>query len=126
MKYLIIVTFLLTSTLSFGQKEIAHLDIKTSAVCDQCKERIEYQMKFEKGLKTAVLDVESKILAIDYRPDKTSPEKLKAALTKIGYDADELRADPKAYEKLDACCKGGSCHGSRRRTPRRRTSSPLI
>jgi copper chaperone CopZ len=83
----------------------AKLTIKTSAVCKQCKDRIEKNMAFEKGVRSVKLDLETKDLTVEYRTNKTTPDKLKKAVTKIGYDAGELEADPKAYEKLPACCK---------------------
>ncbi len=90
------------------QKKEETITIKTSAVCSMCKERIESAMAFEKGVKSVTLDVKTKILTITYKTSKTNPDKLKAAITKIGYDADDLAADPKAYEKLPACCKKGN------------------
>lgn len=83
----------------------AKITIKTSAVCQQCKDRIEKNMAFEKGVRSVVLDLKTKELTVEYRTAKTNPEKLKTAVTKIGYDADEMEADPKAYEKLPTCCK---------------------
>ncbi len=87
------------------QKKEETITIKTSAVCNMCKERIESAMKFEKGVTEVSLNVKTKMLSVSYKTAKTNPEKLKTALTKIGYDADDLTADPKAYEKLPACCK---------------------
>jgi copper chaperone CopZ len=81
------------------------LIIKTSAVCDQCKTTIEKSMNFEKGVKRATLNVESKELTVIYQSAKTNPDKLRVAVTKIGYDADSIPADPKAYNKLHSCCK---------------------
>lgn len=81
------------------------LIIKTSAVCDQCKITIEKSINFEKGVKRATLDVESKELTVIYQSAKTNPDKLRVAVTKIGYDADSIPADPKAYSKLHSCCK---------------------
>lgn len=83
----------------------ATIQIKTSAVCEMCKETIEKAMSYEKGVKQFNLDVDSKILTITYYTKRTSPDKIRAAVTKAGYDADERMADPKAYEHLDACCK---------------------
>lgn len=85
----------------------AELKIKTSAVCDMCKETIEKYMAFEKGIKKSVLDVDSKILTVAYNPQKITPEQIRKAVSKSGYDADDVPADPKAYKKLDACCKKG-------------------
>ena len=92
-------------------KEIKILEVKTSAQCEMCKERIEKNMAYEKGIKFVELDLETKVLTLKYREDKTTPEQLRKALSKIGYDADDVDADPVAYEKLPACCqKGGHDH----------------
>ncbi len=91
-------------------QDVAELKVKTSAVCDMCKETIEKHMAFEKGVKKSSLDVESKILTVTYNPTKTTPEKIRIAITKCGYDADDVPANPKAYNKLHACCKKDSKH----------------
>jgi len=105
----ILLMFVMSATTSIAQNATtAELKIKTSAVCDMCKETVEKNMAFEKGVKKSTLDVESKVLTVIYNPQKTTPEKLRAAVAKIGYDADEVPADPKAYKKLDACCKKGA------------------
>ena len=84
------------------EKEIK---IQTSAVCGMCKERIETNMAFEKGVKSVVLDEETKEVTIVYKTAKTDPDKLRKAISKLGYDADDVAADKEAYEKLPACCK---------------------
>lgn len=89
---------------------IQTMQIKTSAVCDMCKETLEKAMAFEKGVKDSKLDVDSKILTVKYDPKKTSPEKIKKAITLTGYDADEMPADSAAYERLDSCCRKDSKH----------------
>ena len=78
---------------------------KTSAVCDMCKARLEKSMAYEKGVQSAQLDVASKMLTINYRPDKTSPDALRAAVQKTGYDADDAPAEARPYERLPECCK---------------------
>ncbi|MBI5218291.1 MAG: heavy-metal-associated domain-containing protein [Bacteroidia bacterium] len=90
------------------QKKTDEIKIKTSAVCSMCKERIEKALAFEKGVKDVTLDVKTKICTIKYKPAKTNPENLRLSITKLGYDADDKQADPKAYEKLPACCKKGN------------------
>ena len=78
---------------------------KTSAVCDMCKARLEKSLAYEKGVQAATLDVASKVLTVSYRPDKTTPAALRAAVQKTGYDADNLAAETKAYNRLPDCCK---------------------
>lgn len=81
--------------------------IKTSAVCGMCKARIERNLAFEKGVKEATLDVKSKVVTIKYNPAKTDVNKLKANISKTGYDAEEVLADEAGYAKLPSCCKKG-------------------
>lgn len=103
----------LTSFVSIAQdKKITTetISIKTSAVCDMCKNTLEKAMAYEKGVKKAELNVDSKLFTISYNPQKTSPEKIKKAINKAGYDADDSPADAKAYENLPACCKKDSKH----------------
>ena len=81
------------------------VQFKTSAVCDMCKSRIEKSLAYEKGVQSAVLDVPTQIVTVTYKADKTSPEALRTAVQKIGYDADKLTADARAYNRLPDCCK---------------------
>lgn len=90
-----------------NKNEVKKVEIKTSAVCDMCKTTLEKGMAYEKGVKKSELDVKTKMLTVWYRADKTSEEKLRKAVTQIGYDADSLAADERAYERLDPCCKKG-------------------
>ena len=91
---------------SFGQqKKVDTIAIKTSAVCGMCKDRIEGCFAYEKGVKSAILDVDTKVATIIYNPGKTTPAQLRKTLSKLGYDADTIPASQAAYNKLPACCK---------------------
>ncbi|TGE25330.1 copper chaperone [Hymenobacter aquaticus] len=81
------------------------LQVKTSAVCDMCKARLEKAMAYEKGVQEAHLDVASQVLTVAYRPDKTTPDALRTAVQRTGYDADTQVAEPRAYDRLPDCCK---------------------
>ncbi len=83
----------------------AQAQILTSAVCAMCKTTLEKAMAYEKGVKAAELDVESKMLTIVYQPDKTSLDKLRLAIARTGYDADSVQADPRAHQRLPDCCQ---------------------
>ena len=104
MKALLICLFsLFVFTGSFAGTE--SVKIKTSAVCAECKENIQKEFTFTSGIKSFDLDYETGMITVNYNPKKTDPDKIKKAITQAGYDADDLPADPKAYDKLDACCK---------------------
>ncbi len=112
-KILILLAFIgLLFTGAYAQNKKADkwktIEIKTSAVCDMCIDTIEGALAYEKGVKTSKLNVKSKIVTVKYNSEKTSPEKIRQAIAMSGYDADDLPANPKAYEKLDECCKKGA------------------
>jgi copper chaperone CopZ len=86
-------------------KQEEEVKIKTSAVCKMCKATIEKSLAYEKGIKTATLDVPSQIVTVTYNPKKTDADRIKKAINQTGYDADQLPADAKAYDRLDDCCK---------------------
>ena len=100
-----ILILMLTGIGAYAQNLSDTVRIQTSAICDQCKDRIENDLSFEKGVKTVKLDLESKIVTVTYNPKKTDVQKIREAITKIGYDADTLKADSKSYNKLPQCCK---------------------
>ncbi|MEZ5013716.1 MAG: heavy metal-associated domain-containing protein [Chitinophagales bacterium] len=82
-----------------------YVEIKTSAQCGSCKATIEKALLNVDGVKSATLDLDTKVVAVKYSGDKTNVEALKNAITAAGYDADEVPADPQAYEQLHSCCK---------------------
>jgi len=90
------------------KKNYEEVKIKTSAVCGMCEERIEGNIAYEKGVKSVDLDDETKVVTIGYDPRKTDPAKLRTAISKLGYDADDVAADKEAHDKLPACCQKGS------------------
>lgn len=102
--FMLMAGFFLSSTQSRAQSNDT-LMIKTSAVCGECKDIIERYLSFEKGISYSSLDVPSKMLTVVYNPKKTDPMKIRTAVTHSGYDADSLKADPKAFRKLPECCK---------------------
>ena len=101
-KLIIVIALFAISNLS-AQSDTAK--IKTSAQCEKCKATIEHQLNFEKGVKSADLNVETKEVTIIFNPAKTDINKLRKSIILVGYDADEMPADPKAYGKLHSCCK---------------------
>jgi copper chaperone CopZ len=77
-----------------------------------CKERIEKNLTLTKGIKEAVLDLDTKVVTISYNPKKIKPADIKSVIIKTGYDADDIMADDKAHDKLPECCqKSAEAHG---------------
>ncbi len=80
-------------------------EIQTSAQCEMCKERLESNLSFEKGIKDVNLDMETKKISISYNPKKTDLSSLKELISEIGYDADDIKANTVVYKDLPVCCK---------------------
>lgn len=80
--------------------------IKTSAICEMCKERIEKNLALTKGIEKSDLNLEDQSnITVVYNPDKIDLAKIKQVISESGYDADEVKAIKKSYEKLPYCCK---------------------
>ncbi len=107
-KYLILISIFSFFYLSFTfsqQQNTSSAEIKTSAVCEMCKERIENKLNKLNGIVEANLDLDKKILFVRYDTTKVELKAIKKKITELGYDADEMKRDPKAYKKLPKCCK---------------------
>jgi len=58
-----------------------------------------------KGVKGYKYDVNNYKVAVAYDPKKTNPEKIRAEIAKLGFDADQVKANEKARAKLPEECK---------------------
>ena len=98
---IILLSIITSGVVSAQTKEIV---IQTTAQCGECKDIIEKALLAEKGVKMAQLDVKTKKATVVYNEKKTSPEQLRKAISMVGYDADDVPANPEAVKKLDPCC----------------------
>ena len=58
-----------------------------------------------KGLKDHKYDEKTYKIAIAYDPKKTTPDAIRAAIAKLGFNADEVKANEQARAKLPTECK---------------------
>jgi copper chaperone CopZ len=100
----LLLVLLVSDTLK-AQAPADTVSILTTAICSSCKNRIENDLTFEAGVRKVVMDLETKKVLVVYNPKKTNPDKIRHAITRIGYDADSLKADPKAFMRLPECCR---------------------
>ena len=102
--------FFSSNTIS-AQKSNEKAVIKTFLNCDHCKDCETCGLKFRtemlkiKGVKMYELDDQAMTFTVYYNGKKTDLQNIKVAISKLGYDADEVKADSEAYENLDGCCK---------------------
>lgn len=103
--------FFLFSNTTFAQKTNQKAVIKTTLHCDHCKacetcgELFKTEMLKINGIKMYELDDKAMTFTIYFNSKKTTLQAIKEGISKLGYDADEIKADPEAYENLDGCCK---------------------
>jgi hypothetical protein len=71
--------------------------------CDMCKKRIEDAADI-KGVKRASWDAKTKMLTINYNPEKVTIKTIEVAIAKAGHDTPDVIADSAAFEKLHDCC----------------------
>lgn len=108
---MLLIAFFLISNTASAQKTNQKAVIKTVLNCDHCKECETCGLKFKtemlkiKGVKMYELDDKAMTFTVYYNARKTDLKTIKVAISKLGYDADEVKADAKGYESLDGCCK---------------------
>lgn len=90
---------------------VAKVEIQTNASknCQKCVDRFKENVPFFKGVKDYTFDSKTAKITVFYDGAKTNPEQIRMQISKLGYDADNVKADAAARAKLPNCCKGGSC-----------------
>ncbi len=71
--------------------------------CGLCKKRIEAAAGID-GVKTAVWDVKTHHLTVNYNSKKVKLETIQKAIAKVGHDTPLFKAPDEIYEKLHECC----------------------
>lgn len=109
MKITIIITLVAFFSLSGilwaeNQEQPRKEEFKVFGVCDMCKVRIEKAAKTD-GVISAIWDVKTKILKIEYLPSLIKIEDIHKNIAKVGHDTEIARADDEVYDKLPSCCK---------------------
>ena len=103
-----IIMILVISSLAlnvWAQKKTVKIITSAQCVRDCCKERIEEEMQFTRGVIAANLEIESGVLLVTFREKKTDIEKIRRAISLIGYNADDVRANKEAHGELPHCCQ---------------------
>jgi periplasmic mercuric ion binding protein len=98
--------FAINATVLAQKKPIQKAVIQTPGVQDEvCKTRIENFLVHEYGVSTVKADWRKHTVTVQWYTDRTNIENIKTALANMGYDADDVTANPDAYKKLPAACQ---------------------
>lgn len=79
--------------------------IQSSNQCGMCTINIGDALFALEGVKNVQVDESNHTITVQFLQEKISLQKIKKAITRIGYDADNLKANKAAYNKLHGCCK---------------------
>lgn len=110
---IVIICFILTSliitNINAGVNEIQHsktVKIKLNSMqCNICVENITKAINSVDGVVEANVNLKKKIATVTFDGDKTNKAEIEIAITSIGYDANNKKANQEAYSKLMECCK---------------------
>lgn len=97
---------LLLFQVSYSQNNVLEdstVSFKVYGECDQCKARIEKAAK-GKGVRSAIWNVETKMLSLDFYPKLTTIAKIQNRIVSVGHDLENEKADDKVYQSLPECC----------------------
>ncbi|PBQ30678.1 heavy metal transporter [Sphingobacteriaceae bacterium] len=108
---MLLLVFLSMGAFAQKNKNIKTAAIKTTIYCDHCKicescgGRILKELYNEDGIKTTNVDAKANTITVTYDERKITLEQVRIKISRLGFDADAVKADPSAVAKLDDCCK---------------------
>lgn len=103
-KIIITFFFIFISIALFGQKYNT-VQFLTSAQCNLCKDRIENELIYTKGITKANIDVNTKIATVSYKTKKITEQQIINIMLNLGYDVNGQTGNQTAYQNLPNCCK---------------------
>jgi Cu(I)/Ag(I) efflux system membrane fusion protein len=87
-----------------SKQMVQHEMFTVSGNCDLCKKRIEKAAKSVKGVSSAVWDVKTKKINVEFDTMETNLSAIQKTIAKAGHDTGKFKADDKTYETLPECC----------------------
>ncbi len=104
---IIAITLSAISAKSFSQtKPLLTVKIKTpNALCEECKTKIETYLKRYDGVTYINVNYRKGETTVKYLTDRINEEEIKTAIANVGFDADDIPANPDFYKMLPKCCK---------------------
>lgn len=84
------------------QKAVIHTP---GVIADACKTSIDNFLVHEYGVSSVRADFRRHTVTVVWYTDRTNIENIKTALANMGYDADDVKAEPDAYKRLNPACK---------------------
>ena len=61
--------------------------------CHSCEQKIKKNIPYEKGVKDLTVNLDKKLVTIQYQTDKTDKAKLKKSIEKLGFTCEEMTGE---------------------------------
>ncbi len=75
--------------------------------CGMCQKIIEVGLAKVDGVSNPRVDLKTKKTILLHDPEKTNKKSIEKIVSELGYQANDLKANPDSYADLPACCKIG-------------------
>ncbi len=88
------------------QKTVQKAVVNTPGLqAEACKTGVENFLVHEYGVSSVKADYRRHTVTVVWYTDRTNIENIKTALANMGYDADDVTAEPEATKKLPPACR---------------------
>ena len=97
------------STLMIGCNNASEeMVINTPTIqCGMCQKIIEVGLAKVDGVSNPKVDLKTKKTMLFHDPEKLNTKSIEKIVSDLGYQANNLKANPDSYANLPACCKIG-------------------
>lgn len=103
MKNLFIFSAMMLTATAALAKDIKTVMLTTNPEmhCENCEKKIKGSLRFEKGIKNIITNLNSKTVTIEYDADKTNVQNIIRGFKKIKYEAKEVKKDTADKQKSE-------------------------
>ena len=106
-KYVLMIVAMVVLVVGYQKKQDTETTMikANSMVCGSCAKTVENALNHVDGVTSVKVDLKEKVVEVKYIPSQTNVGSIETAIINAGYDANDKKRNPDAYEKLDKCCK---------------------
>lgn len=112
MKKIMLLMLVVITSLGLSAQSTQNVTIQTNGKCGRCAKVMQTAVPTFEGVQACSYDMATAKLTVSYDPKQTTADAIRKGVSKLGYDADNVKADSEARAKLPACCRGeAQCGG---------------
>lgn len=110
----LILTLFVMAFATMQAENSKQVKIQTNLHCEGCKTKIEKKLQGANGVIKSTADVKTKVVTVNYNPDKTTIDNIRQSIADMGYKADFIGNDKtssKECKDKSKCSGKESCCG---------------